>query len=391
MSSPWGNQLRQNQKFTNYVTNESLSWQRHSHSIKIDAEWMRMTAWEHSATNSGGSFTFAARTTGIPGQPYSSRIGNSFASFLLGEVDSASLYVPPDPRVRRDAFAAFIQDDWKATRKLTLNLGLRWMGDSPVYEAPDLLANFNPTLADPNANNLTGAVEYMGFGPGRAGRRSAAPGYYKKLGPVFGLAYRIAPGTVLRASYSITYTPESISTASNFGLVPGAFSAGFNQINAVETNSKGIYLPVFNIDDGYPGKTRPVNLDPSWGQTRASVMLSPDMYKAGYVQLFHFGIQAQPAPNLSIETSWRATKGTRLHAGANVVPNQIHQEELYRGAVLGQVINSPAKATAADLPYPYAGWSGLGADTLMPFPQINTRGLQAWATRLASQRIIPET
>jgi hypothetical protein len=66
-------------------------------------------------------------------------------------------------------------------------------------------------------------------------------------------------------------------------MLPGSFSAGFAQINAVEANSKGIYLPVFNIVDGYPGTTRPVNLDPSWGQTRGSTRISPDLYKAGYV------------------------------------------------------------------------------------------------------------
>jgi len=339
---------------------------------------MRMGAWEDSMENTGGTFNFTPRTTGIPGQTYSARVGNSFASLLLGEVDSASIGVPINPQVHRDAIALFVQDDWKATRRLTLNLGLRWSGDTPVYEQQDRIANFNPQLPDPKGNNMPGAVEYMGSGPGRAGRRSPFPGYYKNLGPVFGVAWQATPTTVVRASYSISYTPESIATVGQYQMLPGSFAAGLAQINSVEADSRGIYLPVFNIDDGYPGTTRPVNLDPSWGQTRASTRISPDLYKAGYVQQFHFGLQYQPTSNLSVETSWRASKGTRLHAGANVLPNQIRQQELARGTVLGQVIDSPSKAAAAGLPYPYAGWRGLGANTLMPFPQINTQALSAW-------------
>ncbi|MCL5745277.1 MAG: TonB-dependent receptor [Acidobacteria bacterium] len=378
VSSPWGSPSAVERHHTNYVANDSLSWQRHSHFFKVGAEFMRMGALDNTTNNSGGTFNFVSYTTGIPGQPYTSRIGNSFASFLLGEVNGASLNVPLFPLIHRVAISAFVQDDWKVTRRLTLNLGLRWSGDTAVTESQDRIANFNPYLPDPNGNNLPGAVEYMGSGPGRAGRRSTAPGYYKNFGPVVGFAYQVAPRTVLRGSYSITYTPESISTTGNWEVMPGNFTAGFAQINTVQANSNGIYRPVFNIDNGYPGKTEPVNLDPSWGQKRPSVMISPDIFKAGYVQQFHFGLQFQPSQDLVVETSWRASKGTRLHSGNSVVPNQIHEQDLSRGAVLGQIINTPQKAAAAGLPYPYAGWSGLGANTLQPFPQINTQGLTAW-------------
>jgi hypothetical protein len=376
--SNWGYGQMNTNSFTNHIASDTLHWQRGSHSLKAGVEWMRMTAWTNDPSNSGGIFGFAPRTTGIPGQSYSSLIGNSFASLLLGAVNNASINVSMNPQVRRDAIALFVQDDWKITRRLTLNLGLRWNGDSPVYESHDRVATFNPNLPDPNANNMLGAVEYMGYGQGRAGKRSPAPGYYKNLGPVFGLAYQVKPRAVLRASYSVTYTPESIATVSQFGVLPGAFSAGFAQTNAVPADSKGIYLPVFNIDNGYPGTTQAANLDPSWGQKQASTMISPDLYKAGYVQHFHAGVQFQPTSDLSVETSWRAAKGTRLHAGDNVLPNQLHPQDLSRGAVLGQVISSPQQASAAGLPYPYAGWSGVGANALEPFPQIKTNGLSAW-------------
>ena len=222
---------------------------------------------------------------------------------------------------------------------------------------------------------MLGAVEYMGSGPGRAGKRSPGGGDWLDFGPTFGFAYQVMNRSVVRGGYSVTYTPESIGTASAFGFVPNGFVAGFTQTNTVEADSKGQYIPVFNLDNGYPGVVTPVNLDPSWGQKNASTMISPDFAKPGYIQHFNLGVQTEVAKDLVVEVGWRGTKGTSYHNSAIVTPNQIRKEELYRGAVLGQVIDSPAKAAAAGLPYPYAGWSGLGANTLMPFPQITTRAL----------------
>jgi len=370
----WGKRDYRDFTYKGFILNETLSWQKGTHTLKFGFEWNRLTGEDFRWDSSGGIFNFAAITTGIPGQSYTSRTGNSFASFLLGEVNSANTGPPFNTASHRDYAALFVQDNWKVTPRLTLNLGLRWSGNSPIYERDDYIANFNPLLPDPNAAGLLGAVEYMGSGQGRTGKRSPAEGHWMDFGPTFGLAYRFLNNWVLRAGYGITYTPETIGWA----MVPNGFVAGFAPTNSVVENSKGLYRPVFNIDDGYPGQLIPGNLDPSWGQTRGGTIISPDYTKAGYVQHFNFGFQVEPAKDLLIEVDWRASKGTRLHAGGNRSPNQIRSEELARGAVLGQVIDSPEAAAAAGLPYPYAGWSGPGWSTLVPFPQLTTRSLTAW-------------
>ncbi|MEK7403569.1 MAG: carboxypeptidase regulatory-like domain-containing protein [Acidobacteriota bacterium] len=367
----WGMPDNRDRYYAGYIVNETLSWQRQKHNIKFGFEWNRQVNEEYKFDNSAGSFSFSARTTGIPGQSYTARTGHSFASFLLGEVDSASLTPVFNALLNRTYAAAFVQDTWKVSRRVTLNLGLRWSGNSPIYDKYDRIANFNVRLPDPNGNNLPGAVEYMGSGPGRAGKRSPAPGDWKDFGPTFGLAWQMTRGVVLRAGYGITFTPETIGWYHYF-------AAGLRPVNSVELDSKGLYRPAFSIDDGYPGRNSPVNLDPSWGQRYSSTRTSLDYAKAGYVQHFNFGLQAEVTRNLMVEVEWRASKGARLHSGGNVRPNQIRAEELSRGAVLGQVIDTPAKAAAAGLPYPYPGWTGLGAHTLQPFPQLTSRGLSAF-------------
>ncbi|HOK48421.1 MAG TPA: TonB-dependent receptor, partial [Bryobacteraceae bacterium] len=318
------------------------------------------------------------RTTAIPGESFTSRIGNSFASFLLGEVNSATLGPIFRPITSTAYGAAFIQDSWKVNRRLTLNIGLRWSGNAAHYEKNNEFANFNPNLPDPNFGGIPGAVEYAGSGPGRTGRRTIAPGHWRDFGPTAGLAYQITPRVVMRAGYGISYTPEG------FGWTY-PWRAGFNETNEAAADSKGIYLPVFNIDDGFPADVkRPPDMDPSYAARFGGRRYHPDYTISGYVQNFNFGFQSEVAQDLRIDLEWRGSVGTRLHAGGNVIPNQIHPDELSRGAVLTQTISSPEQAAAAGLPYPYPGFVGLGAYTLLPFPQLQGRSLSAYGDPVGS-------
>ena len=99
--------------------------------------------------------------------------GNAFASFLLGAVDNASyngLYVVPGLRYQYKAL--FAQDDWKISRKLTLNLGLRWDLFTPRHEHNTNISGFDPSLPNPGAGNLLGAIRFLGNGPGRDNTRA---------------------------------------------------------------------------------------------------------------------------------------------------------------------------------------------------------------------------
>ncbi len=365
----WNHDANRDEKYRGIIVSDTLSYQRGTHAFKIGFEYNNLRYQAFRFDNTGGTFNFASVTTAIPGENFTSQVGNSFASFLLGSVNSASVTPVFNPTAYRTYAAVFVQDNWKVNNRLTLNYGVRWSGNSPIREADDQLAHFTANLRDPNFGNLPGAVEYMGEGPGRAGRRSLYGGNWKDFGPTFGLAYRVTDRLVMRGGYGISFTPEA------FGWDFADF-AGFRQTNSIPADSKGQFLPVFNIDNGYPGVTQPVNLDPSFAVRFGGVrMFSPGYVRSGYVQSFNLGFQTEISKDLLLELEWRGSKGTRLHAGPNVIPNQIDPKELSRGAVLSQPINSPETAAAAGLPYPYPGFSGLGAHTLLPFPQLGTRGL----------------
>ena len=102
-------------------------------------------------------------------------------------------------------WAVYAQDKWKIRSNLTLTYGLRWEYSAPISHRNNLISNFDPTLANPGAGNIPGAVEFAGFGPGKAGVRQFADKWFGGYGPRVGLSYAWRPGTVIRAAYGIMY------------------------------------------------------------------------------------------------------------------------------------------------------------------------------------------
>jgi hypothetical protein len=139
---------------------DSVSFSKGRHFLKVGYDFRHNQQNRRQTPSS--SFTFAARGTAIPNEAFSgNQTGYSFASYLLGIVDSAGLSDPVGLGGRRNYMAAFVQDDFKLSRNLTLNLGLRWEYQPPVYEVKDRLSSWNPNKIDP-ASGLPGAYDFAG-------------------------------------------------------------------------------------------------------------------------------------------------------------------------------------------------------------------------------------
>jgi hypothetical protein len=172
---------------------------------------------------------------------------NGLGQFLLG-VDSWLQITSPFARnYRLNYYASFVQDDFKVTPKLTLNLGLRWETESPITEKRDQLNVWDPTATpgfyiDPGYN-FTSSLTAAGLNPSQvqtpAWVNGGLPaGAIRLVGtqqhpssnandwhpwnfaPRIGAAYQLTPKTVIRASYSILYVPTSGSLAA-FAESPG--------------------------------------------------------------------------------------------------------------------------------------------------------------------------
>ena len=103
-----------------------VTWVRGTHSVRAGARLFQNQFWYIAAGNTTGSYTFNGEITGLGSRGLNNPV-NALADLILGAVKTSSINVPQIPVCRVNYnFAAFIQDDWKVTRRLTLNLGLRY-------------------------------------------------------------------------------------------------------------------------------------------------------------------------------------------------------------------------------------------------------------------------
>jgi hypothetical protein len=346
---------------------DTFSWMRGRHSLKFGFDFRSNGL--NARNNAGpGSFSFGSDVTGLPGF---NQTGHSFASMLLGLVNSASVNVDTPVGSQFRMYSWFVQDDFKVNRKLTLNLGIRWDYQPQQTEKYDRLHNFNPELIDP-LTGLPGAVEFAGTGTGRNGRRTFYDNSMRDYSPRVGLAYQITDKTVLRAGYGIFFNGR---VPNDWSGVPYGMKYGFQQVNNVNQPNSGV--PAFNWDSGYPGVVQDVGMDPSlatylWGP----VGWDPDGGRVGYTQQWNMNIQRELPAHLVLDVGYVGAKSTGLLGNQLRQINQLRPEVLQLGDILGQWIDRqeaiPAEAVAMGARYPFkepGSWMPV-QQTLQPFPQI---------------------
>ncbi|MBA3440730.1 MAG: hypothetical protein H0T92_12755, partial [Pyrinomonadaceae bacterium] len=129
-------------KGTTIQFTDALTWIRGNHSIKMgtDQRWIRNNFTNR--TNPSGAFNFTTGLTTNPQRPAGT--GSGFATFLFGEVGGGSLGVRPQFAFHSWSNGSYVQDDWKISRRLTLNLGLRYDLASGPVEKHNRSSNFDP-------------------------------------------------------------------------------------------------------------------------------------------------------------------------------------------------------------------------------------------------------
>jgi len=136
--TPWNN------KADDYQFRDDISWTKGAHQLKFGASWAIYKKSQNAFANTQGNFFFNGNFT-----------GNDFADLLLGYAQTYNEdAVKINGQWNNNSYAAYIQDNWRATHRLTLNLGLRWDIAPHTYEANQQSSNFYPNLYNP-ANAAT--------------------------------------------------------------------------------------------------------------------------------------------------------------------------------------------------------------------------------------------
>jgi hypothetical protein len=206
-----------------FVQNVAIS--KGSHAIKMGAEFRQIKFPFFQVPDPHGRVNYSANETAFPSSKTSSlgptvaaSTGDSIASALLGQVDSATISTTNFISSQKVAWAGYLQDDWKVSRKLTLNIGLRYELWSPIGERFARQANFDlqtMTLFIPKGKQQDLALppNFAASFPNVKVSRGEVSNYLVPwdkwdFGPRIGVAYQLTTKTVLRAGYGIYYGGE---------------------------------------------------------------------------------------------------------------------------------------------------------------------------------------
>ena len=351
---------------------DNLDWIKGRHSLHIGAD-LRWLGETKSANNEWpGEWSFSNLTTSLPDSPNDAVWGYGFASFLLGEpayLNRTSLTGTRE--YRTDYYGFYLQDDMRWTSKLTVNAGVRYDIPLPSSEKYNRMGGFEPNVPNPGAGDILGATVFEGSKAGAcepAGpalcRRRFANIDYRNFGPRFGFAYRLSDQTVLRAGYGLTYIPAGALEMWD-GNTVSSFYTGYRD-NQLVNSPDGGTTPIFQWDQGPP----PITIIPPSlvsGNGQSVDFMAPNAGRAGYAQQWSLTLERELPGHAVIQASYVGTKGTRITSTTENL-NQLNLKYLSLGSLLGEDINSP-DARAANIPIPYAGFTGAVSQALRPYPQ----------------------
>jgi hypothetical protein len=299
-------------------------WTQGRHTLNIGWELRRAVQDDNECPTCGGSFSFSNRTTADPANIAGT--GNAFASFLLGDADSAYRRLSTENRLRNFYVGSYIQDDWKITPRLTINAGLRWDIMVPFTEENNNVVYFDPTASNAAAVSPGGA-ELLG-----AANKLGVSGYdradisFKHVDPRFGIDYSINSKTVISAGFSINH------------LNGGPYDFGNNKLSLqygtllngiVNVNSHGSNIPGNGQWDmnplPLPGSTPFTPTE--FNGTGALHAFSKNPGEYPYGEYWNVGIQRELPYNMLLSVAYVGNRG--LHLGSMVNPiNQTNPKYL---------------------------------------------------------------
>jgi hypothetical protein len=274
--------------------NPRLTFSSHQgrHSLRFGFEFLRTQTKINDLTAPIGAMSFAGLFS-----------GNAVGDFLLGlpSVFALTSYTVIDQGQRM--YFSFLQDDFKISRKLTLNLGVRYEYSTPPIERENRLANFDP---------VTGSMQYAK--DGSTFERTLIHPDRNNWAPRVGFSYAPAPRWLLRGAYAMFYS-HTVRQGRE-GML--GFNPPFLVDNLIIANVFGptavASAAPFRLVDGYPQGL----LDPN--------RLSPFVYRraqdprqrSSYVQQFNFGIQRELTSNLLFDVAYVGNKGVKLPGLRNI-------------------------------------------------------------------------
>jgi len=228
---------------------DDLIWQHGKHTTKFGVQIVRYQQNNYYAGNYGalGQFLYGGTGSGGYYTQGTGSAGYGFADFVLDEAfqtDKGGVAGPTGQRQYRDAY--YVQDDWKVTPNLTLNLGVRYGYDQPIYEVNNKEVNVDISKASQCTAANDPSNPCLMFARVNGNSRALYDSFYGEVMPRIGFAWQFNPKFVLRGGYGITDFLEGTGANLRPTLNPPFFSQFVNAPTTPSNTSAGNPLSVAN-------------------------------------------------------------------------------------------------------------------------------------------------
>ncbi|MFN0106603.1 MAG: carboxypeptidase regulatory-like domain-containing protein [Bryobacteraceae bacterium] len=367
---------------------DNFQWIKSKHSFKAGLQHQRLQD-NYRARMDGTLFIAGfsnAQTAGFTNGALNNATGNSYASYLLGTLNSSTVtedsVVTSGARFRN--WSWWVGDDWKVTRNLTLNIGVRHDIMLPYVEVVDRVSWFNPDIPNPAVGGFKGALQFGGKGndPLYCNCSTRIKTHWNNWGPRIGFAYRLGDKTVIRSGYGMMYSRHG-AVGGRGGAREGTGKLGF-------TASPGFvpidtYSPAYDWDDGVPAYQKPPFFDATlntgfYTQRPTGGGVAFDNPEEGArpprYQNWNFSIQRAITSTITLTAGYVGGNGKLLRGGGRGIwSGEIHPRYLALGNLLTAQVSPTTLASASaiipDIALPYANYRGSFAQMLRPFPQYS--------------------
>lgn len=312
------------------------------HSLSFGADYRAIHTDFFNLGTTAGTFAF----NGVFTQQYPTVVnstGLDYADVLLGYAASGSVNTTTKLFTKVNYWAGYIQDDFRVTSKLTLNMGLRYEFETGIKEQNSAwVVGFDRTALNPLAGGVTGVTPRGTLQYARTNGNGAycCNPSKNKWGPRFGFAYQLNSKTTVRGGAGIFYAPIYFSTDQTLavGYTNTTTYVASNDNNATPANSlsnpfpNGIQQPVGNTRGGLTSIGSSINFI---DQNRTS----------GIVYQYSFDLQRELYKGVMLEVGYIGSRSTGLQtsstgAGAFNI-NQVPNQYLALGSALGTSVANP--------------------------------------------------
>ena len=269
--------------------------------------------------------------------------GNSVASMLLGFMNGGRIRFEPALSQQTPYWGFYIQDDWNATDRLTLNIGFRWDQDRPITERFNRAGWFDFDAQQPSLVLDTPGLERPVLGGLRFAGVDGNPRNIKNydnnnFAPRLGLAYKLTEKLVIRTGAGVFFNPTT-------GFGPGTATAGavsFNALSPIIGSQDGGRTPFTDVSDPFPlGFNAPSNgsegLATFLGQSPAAIVRTD---RTPYSMQWNFNLQYELPDDWLVDAAYAGNSGVKL-LGSGVQFNQLPNVYQSLGDRLNDRVENP--------------------------------------------------